>query len=414
MQTEIVRQTDTESRPKRKDFIAVCTALFLLLFGTYISGTLLVPYTQSLGGTGLTIGVVYSCMYAVRLVFGTPIGRLSQRRGSKKILSYSMALFPVIAVSYWLSWNIPSLLFCRLLHGLASAMLLPMAMAYIGEVSPPGQEGRYMAIYNCILFASSAFGPFVGGEIHDRYGTRVAFAVLFALAVFAFVMISTLAGGWRRKTAAKPSGEAAKESAVVLPLKQLILNRKLLALGAINVSMAVLLALFGASFTQFALSRHMSMGQVGILIGVLNIVVGVSQIPFGRFVDGRNKAALSAVSGLAAAAFSACIPFAEGIWPVLILVVLTGLSISLNLSAFSALSTMEGREAGMGNTMGFLGTANSAGTILGFLLLGFVTDALGVGTAFYVSSFLFVAGLAAFLILWRAGFMPGHSRGLHG
>lgn len=402
MEAETARPTETETHTDKKVFAAVCAALFLLLFGTYISGTLLVPYTEALGGNGLMIGVVYSCMYAVRLVFGTPIGRLSQKMGSKKILTFSMGLFPLIAVSYWISWNIPSLLFSRLLHGVASAMLLPMAMAFFGEVSPKGQEGRYMAIYNSILFAASAFGPFVGGEIHDRWGTRVAFVVLFGLALFAFALISTLAGGWKRKAPAMQSKSVSPETIGILPLRKLLGNRKLMALGSINISMAVLLALFGASFTQYALSRQMSMGQVGILVGVLNIVIGVSQIPFGRFVDRRNKALLVAVSGIAAAVLSACIQLMQGWWPILALVVLAGIFISLNLSAFSALSTMEGREAGMGNTMGFLGTANSAGTILGYLLLGLVTDVLGVNMAFYVSSVVFVAGLAVFLALWSA------------
>jgi MFS transporter, DHA1 family, multidrug resistance protein len=412
METDRTISTGTENKFNRKNFIAVCAALFLLLFGTYISGTLLVPYTESLGGTGLTIGIVYSCMYAVRLVFGTPIGRLSQRIGAKKILTYSLGLFPLIAIAYWVSWNIPSLLFSRLLHGVASAMLLPMAMAYIGEVSPEGQEGRYMSIYNSLLFAASAFGPLAGGLIYDKYGVRAAFVVLFGLAALSFVLISTLAGGWKGRTSGTSDPKISSESAQVQPIRKLLANKRLLALGSVNISMAVLLALYGASFTQYALSRKMGMGEVGMLIAAINIVIGISQIPFGRFVDRHNKAVLTTVSGVAAALLSACMPFVKGLWPILALAVLSGIFISLNLAAFSALSTLEGREAGMGNTMGFLGTATSAGTIIGYLLLGLVTDVFGVNMSFYISSLVFLAGLAAFIVLWPAGNRLNHGNNI--
>lgn len=384
----------------QKEFIVVCAALFLLLFGTYISGTLLVPYTISLGGNGMTIGIVYSCMYAVRLIFGTPIGRLSQRKGAKRILSYSMALFPFIAVSYWISWNMPSLIFTRFLHGVASAMLLPMAMAYFGECSPQGGEGRYMSIYNTICFAASAFGPVVGGFIYERYGMRTAFAALFGLAVVSFAMISSVSRGWRVSTNKAADAEKPDEGGRKLTWKQLLGNKALIALGALNISMAVLLALFGASFTQFALSRRIGMGQIGILIAVTNIVIGLAQIPFGRFADRHNKSRMIVISGLAAAVLTACLPFAGGLLTLLIFVVFTGIFIALNIASTSALAVKTGRDAGMSNTMGFLGTANSAGTILGYLALGFFTDLFNVKAAFYFTGCTFILGLFAFLLLY--------------
>lgn len=387
----------------KKEFIAVCTALFLLVFGMNLSGALLVPYTIELGGTGATVGIVFSCMYAVRLVFGTPIGRLSQKKGAKRILTYSLALSPVIAVAYWVSWNMPSLLFARLLHGVSSAMLLPMGMAYIGEVSPEGQEGRYMAVYNAIIFAAGAFGPLAGGLIYDQYGIRAAFMVLFGLAVTACLMMSTLAGGWKRSgeqvTDRNDPAHAAENKPV--GFAQFWRNKQLLALCGLNISMAVMLALFGASFTQLALSRNMGMGEIGLLVAIMNIVIGITQIPLGRMVDRYNKISFILVSGLAVALLAACLPFAGGVRAIVLLIIPAGIFVSLNLSASAALSAIVGREMGMSNTMGILGTATSAGTIAGYLALGFVADLLGINTAFYLSAAVFILGLAGFLLLWR-------------
>ncbi|MDF2572342.1 MAG: hypothetical protein K0R55_3946 [Sporomusa sp.] len=74
----------------RKEFFFVCTALVLLVLGTYIPATLLVPYAKTLNGTSMSIGIIYSCMYIVRLLFGTPIGRIAQKKEQKRYLHIAL------------------------------------------------------------------------------------------------------------------------------------------------------------------------------------------------------------------------------------------------------------------------------------------------------------------------------------
>jgi hypothetical protein len=102
-----------------------------------------------------------------------------------------------------------------------------------------------------------------------------------------------------------------------------------------------------------------------------------------------------------AALLSACLPMAGSIWVVVLLLVPCGACISLILSATSALSTLLGRKIGMSNTMGFLGTANSAGTIAGYLSLGFITDLFNISVPFYFTAVVVLLGLAGFILLWR-------------
>jgi DHA1 family multidrug resistance protein-like MFS transporter len=394
----------------RKEFFFVCAALFLLVFGTYIPSALLVPYAGSLGGTSLTVGIVYSCMYVVRLVLGTPIGRISQKRGAKTMLTYSLMLYPVIAAAYWVSWNIPSLLAARLLHGIASAMMLPMAMAYIGEISPVGQEGRFMGVYNTILFVASASGPFAGGLIYDRYGIRSAFLALFVLAVASLAIILAFTKrnfGKNAKATAAGAGNGGKRSG----LKEFLGNRKLLALGSMNIVSAILLALLGASFTELALSYHLSMGLIGLLIALNSIVIGILQIPLGHFADRRNKLKLVAASGFITSVLVLFLPSVKSVPGIAALVVALGAFTALNLAAASAMSAILGKEAGMGKTMGFLNSATSLGTIVGYLALGWIADTLGIDYTFYLTGILFLLGTAIFCIFW-AGRKPLYKTGL--
>jgi len=68
-------------------------------------------------------------------------------------------------------------------------MIVPIIMAYIGDLTPPGQEGSYMGLYNMAMFLGIAAGPILGGVIVDHGGTRSAFITLAGLMGIAFFII---------------------------------------------------------------------------------------------------------------------------------------------------------------------------------------------------------------------------------
>lgn len=383
-----------------KELFFVCASIFLLVFGANISGTMLVPFAETLGGTSLSIGVIYASMYAVRLLLGTPIGRISEKKGAKTILKWSLMMYPFIAAAYWISWDIPSLIAARLFHGVASAMMLPMAMAYIGESSPAGEEGRYMGVYNTILFAASAAGPFAGGLIYDNMGVRNGFMTLFVFAVLSLAVTLVFVKG---KTSTTPYMriESAKQKKRA-GIGALFHNRRLLALCIINIASAVLLVVLGATFMQFALSQGLDMGLIGLLIAVQNVIIGASQIPLGRVADRFDKLKLVAVSGVGAAAFVFIFPSIRGLPGIVVLTAVVGALTAINLAAITALSAVFGKETGMGQTMGILGSASSAGTIAGFLGLGWIADTAGISSAFYLAGAVFIAGVALFSLFWAS------------
>lgn len=394
----------------RKEFTLVCSSLFLLIFGTYVSGSVLVPFAKKLGGSPVDIGIIYSSMFVVRLFTGAPIGRLAQRRGVKTVLALSMTIYPLVAVAYWFSVSIPTLLVARLLHGVASAMALPMAMAYIGEVSPPGLEGRYMGVYTIIMHFAAAAGPIVGGMVYDARGERHAFAVLFILAVFSLFVVV----GFTRHDLGAPAKEPRPKARVRvhsdrLPgiAQELLKSPQLAALCITNITVSVVLALNGATFTQLGLSRGYSMTSIGLLASLFSTVVGMSQIWLGRFCDRWNMPKTAVLSGCALSAILIFYPFVNSRLLLAALITAAGAAGAVFLAAVSALSAVLGKRRGMGNTMGFLGSAASAGNIVGYLGLGVVTSVLGISFAFWAAAIFFLVGAVLFFWLWGMEAKPG-------
>ncbi|MEM3056349.1 MAG: MFS transporter, partial [Candidatus Bathyarchaeia archaeon] len=61
----------------------------------------------------------------------------------------------------------------------------------------------------------------------------------------------------------------------------------------------------------------------------------------------------------------------------------------------------EGRDVGMGTTMGVIEGAMSMGMILGPLIYGFVVDSLGLRAAFLTTGIICICGTITFYLLHR-------------
>ncbi len=382
----------------RKEITLILTSVFILVYGTYIAGTILTPFAESLGAPGITIGFISGALYIVRLLTGTWIGKLSDKRGVLNVLKYSLVLYPFVAFSYWAAWNIPALIGARLLHGLASAMMLPMAMAYIGEVTPQGKEGHYMGIYNTIILIASGLGPQTATLLAARYSTRTGFLFLFILAFISLIIILMVQ---RNRAGNQISSTLIERSTKYRNSSRLIKNPSLLALASINIALAVISSMIGFFFILYPPTKGIDLIFTGSIIAIYNIVCGVVQIPLGQFTDKFNKRRMIIIAGMLTTAILILFPFVGLLWTMCLAMLALAIASAVLLSASSALSAIIGHNMGMGITMGFLGTSTSIGMILGSILLGLMPDNFGIDSIFYLAGGLVLVCTTIFSILWR-------------
>lgn len=373
----------------------VLSALFLIALGTYIAGTILTPYAESLGASPAVVGLLPSSMYVVRLLFGTPIGRLGDKKGALAVLKYSLLLYPVIGVAYYFSTNIPMLFVARLLHGTASAMMLPMVQAYIGQLCPKGKEGRYMGIYNLVFFIGGGLGSWISTVIASEMGCRADFIMLIILAVISLVII------FLTKKDAEQTGLAADSMRreKLLPVKALVRNTGILAIAAVKIPLAVIGFMVSFLFIKYPAARGYSVIASGVILAVYNILTGVIQIPFGRLSDKVDKFTVIIVSAILTAIALVLLPMTGNIVIILLLMAFIALSTAAMMASSSALSAIVGRETGMAGTMGFLETVYSLGMIGGFCL-GLLMGRFGIKSIFYFCCLTTVSGATAFAALW--------------
>ena len=126
----------------KKTFPIIALATFSTMLGMGILAPVMPLFVNDMGASGIWLGLIGGGYHVSRAILMPFIGRWSDRQGRKIFLGSGLFLYAGISLLYIFAGNLPCLLGVRLLHGLVSGMIIPVARAWIGEISPPGEEGR--------------------------------------------------------------------------------------------------------------------------------------------------------------------------------------------------------------------------------------------------------------------------------
>src|SRR6056297_1732315 len=170
----------------------VFSVLFFSIFATLIGVGIVVPllpvYARDLGASGLYIAFIFGGFSLTRTFFLPWFGRWSDKRGRKPFICAGLLGYFLVAVAFVMARNLETLVAIRIIQGVASAMIMPVVQAYVGDITPWGREGMAMGMFNMSVFLGLSVGPLFGGVIKDCLSLQVAFAFMGALAFTAFCL----------------------------------------------------------------------------------------------------------------------------------------------------------------------------------------------------------------------------------
>lgn len=365
----------------RRALIILLITVVINLIGTTSYSPMLSIYARDLGATGIWVGILFGGFYGVRLFLGRPIGAFSDRVGQRNVLLVSASIYPLLAVLYAISPNVQSLVGTRLIHGIASAMMLPMAMAYVGNLSRAGTGGRYASYFNFANFLGMAIGPLVGGLVVTYIAFKGPFYLLFVLAALNLPLLYF----WLPKL--PPSMERATEPAVK-PKPQgrrrprIELDRVTAGLLTYNAVVNANTILFVSFLPLLAQDRGLSILQGGLLIAGIYLIQSLSQIPLGRLSDTISPLLLVLGGGLLAGVSLLVLTQVDNFAYSMGIVCVMALGGSSITAGLSATAVEAGRRRSMGRFMGGFHSAASFGMIAGALGAGTIFDTIGVQAVF--------------------------------
>jgi len=372
-------------------------SVFVAMLGLGIVSPIMPLYAESLGATYTQVGLLSSAWSTSRLIFSAPAGRLSDSTSKKKVIVAGMLTYAVVSLMYVIAWDFNSLLSFRFIHGLGSAMTMPIAMAYAAELSPEGEEERYMGTMTFAMFGGMGFGPLLGGSLTDMFSMSVPFYVMSGLTALslALVMLFLPDLGSTTYAADKPKPSFRK----VLSNKVLLASFVFRAVNALGRGAIMgFLAIFMTTAVADG-GLELSVTAAGTVLSVGQLTSAVLQRPCGELADHYDKNKLIIMGGLVAVVGMATFPFTHSFWQVMAARLLFSAGSALMTPAITAIAAIEGRSLGIGTTMSVLQSAMSLGMMAGPLLSGVLADMFSLKPIFWVGSAISLLGLGLFVVL---------------
>ena len=378
----------------RRIYNVLFISVFATMLGLGIVSPLLPIYAENLGATGIWLGVIFSAFALSRSVFMPIIGRISDRRGRKWIILTGMFAYAVLSLAYLIAGSVYSLTAVRFAHGLASAMVVPIAMAYIADLSEKGKEGSHMGNFSISMFLGMGVGPLLGGFLNDTFGMPSVFYAMAGLSAFATLLVAISLPEAKPGRFALPDAPSTPMPALIkLPVMQGVMVFAFIsALG--RGGMMVFVPVFGP---LIAISPF----EVGIVLSANTFLMALLQVPIGRLTDTGNKVALIVAGSTIAAIALAVIPLTHSFLPLLLVTSLIGVGGAIQQPAIMALTVDAGRTIGMGTSMGAYNTVFSIGMIIAPLMGGAFMDFVGIEAVFYVGGAISLIGTVIFAAMMQ-------------
>ena len=361
--------------------------LSLALFATMLGNGVVIPfipiYAQEFGASGVAVGILFGAHSASRTFLLPLIGRASDRRGRKAFLLWGLFCYALTSVAYLLANSLLTLILVMALQGIATAMVQPVSMAYVGDLTPKGKEGAYAGYVNTAFLGGVAGGPILGGVIKDLFNMQASFILLGVLSLLSLLLLLFFLPEVQKQHVVEKKEEASWRTILSSrPILGVSLFRVVYALSSTLIW--VFVPLLSASLLPLTTS------QVGALISLNVLISAVLQAPCGRLSDHMNKAVLIGIGGLISAVSLAGFPLASTFWHLLGLNALVGAGFGLAYPAHMGLAMEHTPGSSMGTVMSILLTVHSFGMTIAPPIFGIVVDYYDLSSLFYSAGLLCV------------------------
>jgi len=370
-------------------------AVFVTAMGAGFVAPLLPVYAHELGAGTFQIGLLFGAFSITRSLFVPYFGKLSDIKGKKRFLTWGLFLYFLLAIVFSFAHDVWALIALRLGQGFASAMIFPVAQAYVGEITPQAKEGRVMGLFNVSLYAGLSAGPVLGGMLKDWINIEASFLTMAALTLagFSFCLLLLPAetpgdqGAFAQRKKAIPYGKLARVPSVM-------------SLFVFRVCFTTCIGITWAFLPLFATTRlQLSSSAIGIVVMINVLIAGILQVPMGYCADRFSKKALTVMGGILGMIAMLFMDGSKSFWELFLANAALGVAGGISFPAIMAAGVIEGRKnRAMGSVMGILALAHSLGMLAGPMIAGTLLDYTSFKTIFIIGAAIMCAGT---IVFWR-------------
>jgi DHA1 family multidrug resistance protein-like MFS transporter len=393
------RDAEQEERLQASAFLLLCTIGGLAIFSSTIAKNPVLPLlAQALGADKGAIGWVAAASTLTGILASLPAGLLSDRWGRRRLLLGAGVVFVSAPLAYLLVTTPAQLAVVRAYHGLATAVLGPVAMAYVADLAPT-HRGERLGWYASTTLAGRALAPVVGGALLAFGPWPWVYALCGMAGGLAFL------GMWwlpNAPASAPPGAEDAAgipEGSNAASLWTILSHRTILVTSVAEASQFLAFGAVEAFLPLYALSVGVDTATVGLLFGAQIGVKTVARPLMGKVSDRHGRTRQIVLGLLLTGVSTAIFPHTRMAPVLLVLSAGFGLGIAIASAATSALVADLAPERGRGAALGTMSTIMDVGQACGPILLGTLLMRVSYAAGFAVIALLVIVAAALFAVM---------------
>lgn len=341
---------------------------------------------QIAGDFGTTVGVAsivvsaYSLMHGTMQLFMGPIG---DRYGKYIMTAICCTCASVFVALCGVTDSLTTLTLARVGSGAFAAWLIPMGMAFVGDVVPYERRQQVLGRYLTGQISGQLFGQAAGGILGDWLGWRGVFFVLAA-----FLALAAL-GLWRELLTNPLTRTPAHASAATRGFfeSNRVVLRNPWARTVIILAFLEYSFMFGAFAYVGADLRHrfgLSYTIIGLIIGAFAVGGLIYAGMVKQFVARFGQTGLAAGGGILIAAAYLLLIATQSPWVAPIAVTFIGLGFYMLHNTLQTNATQMSPEA-RGTAVGLFSAALYLGQTVGVAAAAPVVDAHGAAPVFFIA-----------------------------
>jgi MFS family permease len=390
-----------QCKPKDTNIIFDLSLIgFFGIFSTTISKNPVLPYlTKSLGGDDQLLGLIAAISPLAGIVFSFPVGILADKIGKKPMLIISAFVFLTAPLLYIFLTDPWFLIPIRFFHGIATAILGPVASAIIAS-NYSTSKGEKLGMYSSVTLIGRTIAPLTGGfviALFASYGDVFSYKAVYMLAFI--VSIPVVVFSLNVSTGEKTERKRIGLRDFLTSLLGVIRSKSLFAIALVDLSAYFSFGIFETFTPGYLKNIGYSPKIVGLLFSIQVLSIALTKPLFGRLADRVDKRVQIAFGlgtiGLAIASLTFVSSFALITGASLFL----GLGMSIATVATSAYVADIAKNDELGASMGALGSIMDVGHSTGPLVAGIIISAGTIQGGYLAGAVLAAIVLMAFLLV---------------
>ena len=359
-------------------------ALMLFGFGSISSARVALSlYALDLGASASAVGVLVGSLYVFPLLISWPVGRYSDRVGSRWLLLVGTACGGGALLIPYFVRELAALYVASTLLGISFTLYNVLLPNVVGLLSKPEERARNFSNASLVGATTLFAGPLLAGIAIDVSGHAAACLYLVALsAAGAAVLIvwgGMLPGGGRH------AGSAGS-------LRATLADPAMLRILATSSLVQVGQDLFQFYIPVYGYGIGLPASAIGGLLATLAAASFVVRLFLPRLVTRLGDEKVLALSFYVTAAGFGLVPFFESVVMLGVVSFVFGLGMGCGQPITTMMIFSRSAAGRSGETLGLRQSVNNAMRVSGPAVFGFVATAFGLPPVFWISAVMMGGG----------------------